>query len=253
MRIKTIAENRKNIVKAMEDVLNVRAKYLGPPTFSYEVGSFMVDREGNIDTESEEEGIKMQNELIERGLAEGERRKMNIELPIESFTPEGLKNLIYLIHSKQHLLEKAVGVTALKVTDALVEKLISDTEANMEKVIQTIGEEGTIGLAFTEEKIQFNEFPFSEEAGNAYCQLVAAMVKAAKGQKKISPKETIEENEKYYMRSWLVRLGFDGKEGKEVRDILLSNLKGHTAFRTEADREKWKEKYGKAKAVEANV
>ena len=71
------------------------------------------------------------------------------------------------------------------------------------------------------------------------------MVKAAKEQKKINPKETIEENEKYYMRSWLVRLGFDGKEGKEVRDILLSKLKGHTAFRTEADREKWKEKYGK--------
>ena len=245
MRIRTIAENRKNVVKAMEDVLNVRARYLGPPTFNYEIGSFTVDREGNIDTESEEEGIKMQNELVERGLAEGERRKMNIELPMEGFTTEGVKNLIYLIHSKQYLLEKAVGVTALKVTDALVEKLVSDTEADMEKIVQTIGEEETIGLAFREERIQFNGFPFSEEAGNAYCQLVAAMVKVAKEQKKINPKETIEENEKYYMRSWLVRLGFDGKEGKEVRDILLSKLKGHTAFRTEADREKWKEKYGK--------
>ncbi len=36
----------------------------------------------------------------------------------------------------------------------------------------------------------------------------------AKEQKRISPKETIEENEKYYMRIWLLRLGFGGKEGK---------------------------------------
>lgn len=245
MRITTVAENRKNVIKAMEEVLNVKAKYLGPPTFSYEVGGFTVDRDGNIDTDSEEEGTKMQNELIERGLLEGEIKKLNIELPLEGFTAEGLKNLIYMIHSKQYLLEKAVGTTALKVTDGLVEKLTADTEATIERVIETIKEEETVGITFTEERICFDCFPFSEEASNAYCQLVSAMVKTAKEQKKINPKETLEENEKYYMRIWLVRLGFDGKEGKEVRNLLLSKLKGHTAFRTEADREKWNAKYAK--------
>ena len=71
------------------------------------------------------------------------------------------------------------------------------------------------------------------------------MVQMAKTQKRIKPQQCIEENEKYYMRTWLVRLGFGGKEGKEVRDILLSKLKGHTAFRTEADKQKWMEKYSK--------
>ena len=245
MRFKTAAENRKNVVKAMEEVLGVGAKYLGPPTFSYEVGCFTVDRDGNVDTDSEEEGTKMQNELIERGLAEGERRKMNIELPLEGFTAEAMKNLIYMIHSKQYLLEKAVGMQVLKVSDELVTKLTEDAEATLEKVMQTITEEETVGIAFTEERIRFDGFPFDEEAGNAYCELVAAMVKVAKEQKRINPQETIEENEKYYMRIWLVRLGFDGKDGKEVRNLLLSKLKGHTAFRTEADKEKWKEKYGK--------
>ena len=132
----------------------------------------------------------------------------------------------------------------LKVSDELVTKLAEDAEATLEKVMQTITEEETVGIAFTEERIRFDGFPFDEEAGNVYCELVAAMVKAAKEQKRINPQETIEENEKYYMRIWLVRLGFDGKDGKEVRNLLLSKLKGHTAFRTEADKEKWKEKYG---------
>lgn len=252
MRFRTIAEKRKDAVKAMEQILNEKAKYLGPPTFDYEVGSFRVDRDGFIETASEEEGMQMQKELIDRGLAEGERSKMNIELPLEGFTPDSLKNLIYMIHSKQYLLERAIGAEALKVSDSLVTKLTEDTEADMGKVLQTIEEEETVGLSFSEERIQFNGFPFVEDESNAYIELVSAMVKAAKEQKRINPQETREANEKYYMRIWLVRLGFGGKEAKETRNILLARLKGHTAFRTEADREKWKEKYGKSKEVEAN-
>ena len=248
MRFKTEAENRKNVVKAMEEVLGVRAKYLGPPTFSYEVGCFTVDRDGNVDTDSEEEGTKMQNELIERGLAQEESDKLNIGLPLEGVTPEALKNLIYMIHSKQYLLGKAVGTEVLKVSDTLVEKLEAEEAPTLERIMEIISEEEPIGLGFKADKIWFNGFPQSADASTAYCELVAAMVKMAKEQKRISPKETIEENEKYYMRIWLVRLGFDGKEGKEVRNLLLSKLKGHTAFRTEADKEKWKEKYGKKDA-----
>ena len=251
MRFRTIAENRKDAVKAMEEILNVKAKYLGPPTFDYEVGSFRIDRDGFIETASEEEGMQMQRELIDRGLAEGERSKMNIELPLEGFTPDSLKNLIYMIHSKQYLLERAVGAEVLKVSDNLVTKLAEDSEADIEKVIQAIEEEDTVGLSFTEELIQFNGFPFMENESNAYIELVSAMVKAAKEQKRIDPQETREANEKYYMRIWLVRLGFGGREAKETRNILLARLKGHTAFRTEADREKWKERYGKKVASSA--
>lgn len=56
----------------------------------------------------------------------------------------------------------------------------------------------------------------------------------------MNPKQTIEENEKYYMRAWLVSIGFGGSEGKEIRAFFLKGLKGHTAFRTSEDAEKWK-------------
>ena len=75
----------------------------------------------------------------------------------------------------------------------------------------------------------------------AFTHLAAAMAQQAREQKRIKPDETIEENEKYYMRIWLLRLGFGGKEGKEVRNLLLKNLKGHSAFRTEANKQRWQE------------
>ena len=75
----------------------------------------------------------------------------------------------------------------------------------------------------------------------AFTHLTAAMVRQAKEQKRISPKETIEENEKYYMRIWLLRLGFGGAEGKEIRDLLMKKLKGHSAFRTDENKQRWQE------------
>ena len=60
-------------------------------------------------------------------------------------------------------------------------------------------------------------------------------MKQAREQKRIDPEERIEENEKYYMRIWLLRIGFGGKDMKDSRNALMENLKGHSAFRTQAD------------------
>lgn len=66
------------------------------------------------------------------------------------------------------------------------------------------------------------------------------MVQYVRSAKRVNPKLVMEENEKYYLRSWLLRIGFSGKEAKEKRSVLLQGLKGHTAFRTPQDEEKWK-------------
>ena len=41
------------------------------------------------------------------------------------------------------------------------------------------------------------------------------------------------------MRIWLLRLGMNGPEYKEERRILMENLSGHAAFRTEEDKVRW--------------
>lgn len=136
MKVKTTAENRKDVVKAMEEILNVKAKYQGPPSFGYKVGEYTVDRDGNVEHESEEAALTMQNELVARGLAEGEADRLNIGIPIEGFTAEGIKNLIYMIHSKQYLLEKAVGKEVFRISDKLVERL--DAEENIPLTVPSV-------------------------------------------------------------------------------------------------------------------
>ena len=204
-----------------------------------------MDRDGNVEHESEEAALTMQNELVARGLAEGEADRLNIGIPIEGFTAEGIKNLIYMIHSKQYLLEKAVGKEVFRISDKLVERLDAEENIPLEKVIQIAEEESIEGLAFGEDRIFFCGFPLNEDEARAYAELAACMAKTAKEAKRVSPKATIEENEKYYMRVWLVRIGLGGKDGKETRKVFLSRLKGHTAFRTEEDKEKWKERNSK--------
>lgn len=242
MKFKTTAENRKDIVKAMEEILGKKSIYVGAPTFCYKVGDFTIDKKGSVEIEDERAGKQMQSELITRGLAEGEKDKLNIDIPMEGFTSESLKNLIYLIHSKQYLLEKAVGTKALGVPDTLVEKLRARDGMTFEETAQMIADSEVEGIVFTKERISFCGFPFSVETANVYTKLISAMEQMAKNQKRINPQQCIEENEKYYMRVWLIRLGFGGKDGKEVRNILLANLKGHTAFRTEAEIERAKER-----------
>ena len=251
MQIKTISADRKENVKAMELILGMKAKYQGPPTFAYVIGSFTVDRNGSVETDTEEEGISMKQELTARGLAEADETTLKVELPMTGMTADAVRNLLYMTHSKQYLLKKSIGADTIKASDKLVERLQGEEAADLEAVLRIIGEEQPLGIAFSEERISFTGFPFDAQRVKAYTELAALMVKGAKEAKRVNPKETVEENEKYYMRIWLVRLGLDGKDAKETRRVLLENLKGHTAFRTEADKEKWMEKNSKKKETEA--
>ena len=46
------------------------------------------------------------------------------------------------------------------------------------------------------------------------------------------------DNEKYAMRTWLLRMGFIGPDFKAARKILLKNLSGSSAFRNGAPKKK---------------
>ena len=48
------------------------------------------------------------------------------------------------------------------------------------------------------------------------------------------------ESEKYAFRCFLLRLGYIGEEHKAERKILLSRLSGHSAFRNQAEEDKFR-------------
>ncbi len=95
---------------------------------------------------------------------------------------------------------------------------------------------------FTKGTIEFRLFQFDAPCGNkqngihagqlkSYIQLCLALSELAKELKTASPKPQQNENPKYAMRTWLLRLGFIGAEFATAREILTRNLSGNTAFR----------------------
>ena len=95
---------------------------------------------------------------------------------------------------------------------------------------------------FTKGTVEFRLFQFDEptaerrggiHAGQlkSYIQLCLALSQMAKDVRTASPKPQQNENPKYAMRTWLLRLGFIGEEFATARDFLTRNLTGDTAFR----------------------
>ena len=245
MRIETNAANRKDVVKAVSGILGQPAKYMGVPTCSYQIGNCTIDRSGAVETEDEKTAEMVRAGLLEQGLIESPQAEVDettVSLPVEGMTVEGLKNLIYLIHSKQYLINRAFAEEVFRIPAALVEELggaeVSSTEAFLQAFQNHA--DGCKGISFPDGKAAFTLPAINDpDMIQAFTNLAAAMAQQAKEQKRIKPKETIEENEKYYMRIWLLRLGFGGAEGKETRNLLLKNLKGHSAFRTEENKQRW--------------
>ena len=247
MRIETNAANRKDVVKAVSAILGQPSRYLGVPTCAYEVGNCTIDRSGAVETEDEKTAEMVRAGLLEQGLIETPHTEVDettVSLPVEGMTAEGLKNLIYLIHSKQYLINRSFAEEVFRIPAELVEALGSAEVPDAETFLQTFQNHagGCKGIGFFDGKMAFTLPAINDpDMILAFTHLAAAMAQQAREQKRIKPDETIEENEKYYMRIWLLRLGFGGKEGKEVRNLLLKNLKGHSAFRTEANKQRWQE------------
>ena len=96
---------------------------------------------------------------------------------------------------------------------------------------------------FTKGTVEFRLFQFDEPADGkrnglhagqlkSYIQLCLALSQMAKTVRTASPKPQQTENPKYAMRTWLLRLGFIGKEFETARDILTRRLSGDAAFRS---------------------
>lgn len=95
---------------------------------------------------------------------------------------------------------------------------------------------------FTKGTVEFRLFQFDAPKGEkknglhagqlkSYIQLCLALSQMAKTVKTASPRPQQNENPKYAMRTWLLRLGFIGEEFATARATLTKRLAGDTAFR----------------------
>ena len=225
-------DRRKAMVAVMRDVLQDTTRFLGAPSFAFQVGAYTVDKNGNITcpNETDEAQIAMLvRELAHDGFI-GERigepvkpaeqqiietprkvivtptleslDRLSVEMPKDGMTPTAMENLRRLVASKATLLNKALGTDSLPITEHT-------------------------------DRIEFGWFRPTDDQTEitAYYQLVQGLCELARTQKRVSATELEVENEKYALRCFLLRLGFIGRAYKDSRRVLLKNLSGNAAFR----------------------
>lgn len=214
MRIKfnRTGTERKALVNAVSEITGARAVYKGVPTFNFEVDYFTIDREGTLIFDDSADSEKVENlleQLEKRGFIAEEQQIENVgftvSVPIGNVNLTNLKNLL---SAKGKLIKKALGIDELPI------------ETNDESV------------SFP----WFSKMPDFDSV-QAYSKLILLLCKMSREQKRISPNETQTDNEKYAFRTFLLRLGFIGKEYKADRKILLKNLTGSSAFRNGGNHE----------------
>lgn len=232
---------RKALVKAIGETLNVKPKYMGMPSAAYEIDYFTVTKDGTLefdDMADSEEIERVLEELNQRGFRcenaeyDEPQPEIDCEEPLEDCppaygTPEtkpqgaavGLTvtvpldkvkvgNLTSLLDAKGSLIQKALGIPATPIE---------------------IGEEQ---ISFP----WFSELPDAETA-KAYTHFISALCEMSVNQKRVTAKEKTVDNEKYAFRCFLLRLGFIGGEYKTERKILLQNLSGSSAFKSNEKKE----------------
>ena len=175
---------------------------------------------------------------------------MNFEIPLGAHTGATLRNLVNLIYSRGPLVNQATG-GHFEADTGLIEALKDDrctyTRANFFRSVADYEDrhgKSLYGLTITPETVSFTGFGEAADVDHlrAFGHLAVMMNNQALHQKRIQAKAVDAANEKYAMRIWLVRIGMDGEEFKQTREILMENLTGHSAFRTPAEAEKAKAK-----------
>ena len=191
---------------------------------------------------------------------------LTVSIPTSKHTGASLRNLINLLYTRASLLNKALGTT-FRVDEALTQALQDDAcILTTDSLIKAIGDfeaangKAIDGLTFTPEEITFGSLPETDDADRlrTFAILCGMMSKQAIDQKRIQAKAVNEDNEKYALRIWLTRLGMNGAEFKTARKVLMENLTGHSAFRTDAEKQRWMQRQAEkrealkaAKAAEA--
>lgn len=200
-------QRRKELAKALGDILLQEPVYLYAPTFAFQIGNYKLTKDGTImcpDCCTREIAEQIIHNLAKRGFEHVGTNLMLfiVSLPRDSFDDASISRLRNLVESKKTVLKAALEAQELPIN---------------------VGED----------KITFPWFTLTGADGEAeaYTMLISALGKMAREQKRISSYEKPQDNLKYTLRLFLVRLGFKGDAHKQARKILLRNLSGNCSWK----------------------
>ena len=218
---------RKALVTAIGEILEVRPKYKGMPSAAYEIDYFTVTKNGTLEFDDRADSEEVENlleQLADRGIVaapaemvqtwlnakveelsekrETEPQAANVGLTVEiPLDKVAVGNLTKLLDAKGNLIRKALGITDLRIE-------------------------------VLEDRVAFPWFSqVDADSAAAHTHFISALCEMSRNAKRVTATEKPVDNEKYAFRCFLLRLGFIGSEYKAERKILLKNLSGSSAFK----------------------
>ena len=109
--------NRKSLIAVISKELNSPIKYLGTPTFAYKIEDYLIDKNGILIGEDNQELVAILRNL-HGFIAVTEVYDYDtliIEIPLTGFTPEKLENLTKLVNAKASLIKAALNIKDLPI------------------------------------------------------------------------------------------------------------------------------------------
>lgn len=173
---------------------------------------------------------------------------MTIQVNIPPLTVPQMINLLRLVCSKQHLIQKMLCADLPRIDRDYVEELSHKTtvspEAFMDEMQRGIEECRIQCFSISERSVRLT-VPLVEENSPrwmAYSLLLLRIAEHARKATRVQLAVEDPENEKYSARALLLRLGFGGADNREARSVLLDHLHGYAAFKDEAGMQAHREK-----------
>lgn len=200
---------RKHVATAIAQYLDVDASYLGTPTLAFQIGTdTTLNRDWRITT-TPEHADSLRTFLADSPIVivknedEAAPDSLTIKVARDAHPAVVFERLANMLASKARLIERATGVH--------LHLDVSDSEVVV---------------------VRGSAAELSPEVAGAITQLVLRMLDHASVASRVSPRESAGGNDKYTMRTFLLRLGMIGAEYKDTRRILIRNLAGSAAWRT---------------------
>ena len=279
--------SRKQFVKAISGILEVRPRYTGMPQCAYEIDFVTVTKEGNIEVDERSDTEEVENLIEKLAMMGYEPEPVEGEQPDDEETGEEQPTQEEQPHQGEEQTAESeqtaetmpvVDQTSREETGGVQTTVVEPSEVGPSEVqsieiaaeaetepaedigmtisvprsIMTDGglenlkrlvyaKEDLLKQAFaienadievTDEAISFPWFSqLSPEELKYASQFISGMCRFANNSKRITSKRRREDNPKFAMRVWAIRMGFSGNEHKALRKYLMHRLPGDAAFR----------------------
>lgn len=191
--------------------------------------------------------------LREAGAVSNSSTGIHIHIDAAPYDAKHLRNLVNIIASKEDMIYHALRVGEYRErycekTDPFFLARLNRQKPKLMEHFERIWYDGpsrsgshydssryrmlNLHSVFSHGTIEIRAFNSTLHAGvlRAYLTFCLAISNQALTQKSASARPTHSENEKYTFRCWLLRLGLNGDEYKNVRKHLLSHLNGNIAW-----------------------